>query len=156
MTEGALPSLCSIPSLGGPSWLEDVEEIGGVPSDGGILYFAPSRRRVRVLGLGVTVSFLDVSGGLLRTPAYCSTEPSPSLSSSSTLSMTSAVFPITFTSSSALPSRLNTPVGCLLTVVVSALDSAPSLSNTEVRFKTLAVTIKEDRMSITSISIAVA
>lgn len=160
---GSFPSLWRTLTLaGGRPLEEEVEEDVGI-SEGGSLNLPPRRRRVIRVAFVAGSSFLD-GGGFLRTPAYWRTEPSPSLSSSSSSSMFVAAFSGFRASSrsSPLSRRLNTPVGCkikitlwdrgvgftkdreplrhevltlLLLVVVSAFASAPSLSNTEVRFK---------------------
>lgn len=111
---GSLPSLWSTLSLAGgrPLGAAEVEEEVGV-SAGGNLNFPPRRRRV--VGAGFVVgSFFCVVAGLLRTPAYCRTEPSSSLSTPSSTSMFAAILPgaALNCSSTPLSRRLNTPVGC--------------------------------------------
>lgn len=108
---GILPSLCRTLTLaGGIFGEEEEEEVGG--SDGGRLNFPPRRRSVTGAAFVVGL-FFSCGGGLLRMPAYCRTEPSPSLSSSSSSTFT-ATLPGVGASSplSALSRRLNTPVGC--------------------------------------------
>lgn len=109
---GAVPSLRSILRLGAPSWMEEVEEgtADGVLFDGGSLDFLARRYKATGSDFWVAGSFLDDGMGRLRTPAYWSTEPSPSVSSPSSAASSSAKSLSASSSLSTLPRRLKTPV----------------------------------------------
>lgn len=103
---GSFPSLWRTLILAGgmPSGAEE-EDVGG--SEGGSLNFPPSRRRV--VGAGFAAgSFFWERVDLFKTPAYCRTEPSPSLSSCSSTFTFTAFDP----ARTPWSRRLNTPVGC--------------------------------------------
>lgn len=106
---GILPNLWSTLRLAGATPLEE-EEVG--VSEGGNLHFPPRRRRVMGAGFLTGAFFLE-GGGLLRTPAYWRTEPSPSLSSSTpTVPETLPTDVCLISPLSSRSRRLNTPEGC--------------------------------------------